>query len=758
MQRIRNINEVILSLKPLLHKYLKDHNTIFKGVLFQCPNRKEHHNLDNTPSCGFVPNTNEQFFNCFACGKSGDIFSAYTLLEEKDISGENWFPTVIELADRYGIKYELEPLKPEEIEFNNVQTFLQTIIKNAHQYLTKNHPVEITNYIKERSWESVIEHFTLGYLPNQQSVRKFISDSFKKYPELSKHLSININNPDNFTDQIVNKLIYPIKHRYGYILGIQVRIIDKGGISSDSKYLKYFLKSAEKGGVLFNLTKTYKTIYVVEGASSVFTLHINDIKNVVAILGADVFNDQTYNTLIKHGIDRIILCLDGDEAGLNATHKILELTQNKSDIKIFVKILPKNKDPDDIIKEFGVEFFKNIPEISNFKYQLNRFKITKEDEQEKIKKSLFEIIISNKDAIIKEKMLKLFTQETGVLKTALIEEIEKYEKTQGLIAEIGVGEVLQEEIALVKSIETFEEKVWRGGRLLGISTGFPIFDEKIDGLQKGLILVAGKWNVGKSAFIQSIALNMLNDPTNYILYFSIDDPVIGTIIPRFLSNLSHIPINIISNPLYRIDKNETLDEAEKLILRNKRNEAIELLKTYTKRLGIKDAADGYDISFVEKLIKIYKIISGNKKLIVFVDFLNMVSLGRKNIDRTEQETLLAHFFKHMSGLYNIPVVCTVESTKGVADTIMKEISIKGSSSLQFRSDLTLLLSSDFESSNKSQMYFYDSEGQAKPIVEIKISKNKFSSFRRSIFFKFYQDQSRFEECSLNEQVEYGRKN
>jgi hypothetical protein len=65
--RIKNIEEVILQLKPLLRKYLEENNTHFKGSLFTCPNHKFHNNGDSTPSAGFVPGTDEQIFNCFSC-------------------------------------------------------------------------------------------------------------------------------------------------------------------------------------------------------------------------------------------------------------------------------------------------------------------------------------------------------------------------------------------------------------------------------------------------------------------------------------------------------------------------------------------------------------------------------------------------------------------------------------------------------------------------------------------------------------------
>jgi len=166
----------------------------------------------------------------------------------------------------------------------------------------------------------------------------------------------------------------------------------------------------------------------------------------------------------------------------------LELTQNKSDIKILIKDIYSLGDPDDIVIKEGIGKFKNIPEISNFKYYLNNFKSKGEDDQEKYKKALFEVIVSNKDAIIREKMLKIFTQETGILKTILVEEIEKYEKTKGLISDVGIGEVLKEETSLLQSIEAFEERAWRCGKLKGVSVGFPIFDVCLDGLQTGLVL------------------------------------------------------------------------------------------------------------------------------------------------------------------------------------------------------------------------------------------------------------------------------
>jgi hypothetical protein len=128
-----------------------------------------------------------------------------------------------------------------------------------------------------------------------------------------------------------------------------------------------------------------------------------------------------------------------------------------------------------------------------------------------------------------------------------------------------------------------------------------------------------------------------------------------------------------------------------------------------------------------------------------------------SLERTEQETRLAGFFKLMSTKYHCPVVCTVESTKGVLVNKTSESNIKGSASLQFRSDLTILMYSSFGVQDDSKMFFWDENGVAQPIVKARISKNKMGSFKGDLWFKFYKECSKFEECSELEQLDFTKR-
>jgi DNA primase catalytic core len=740
--KIKNVGEVIEQLKPLLEKYLKDCKLKFREPLFQCPNYKEHNNEDAIPSCGFLPDTNKEKWHCFTCGCVGDIFQAVSLLEGKNIQGLGFYKTVQYLADKYAIKYEYEEPTEEEKRFDLVQTFLFKITDSAHKYLITNKPKSAMDYLERRKWTKGIKLFEFGYLPKSDRTKKFFIDAYRKHPELKSMISMS-------DEQIVNRLIYPIKSKHGTILGIGHRAIDEN--DTRHKYLKHYIKTINKTGVVYNLRGVDSKVYLVEGASSVFTLYENGIENAISYLGAENFSEHSYNNLARNKVEKLVLCCDGDEAGDKSLEKIISIVQTKPDIKVYVKKLPLNKDPDDIIQEQGIEAFKNMEEMSLFKYQINRLK---EDDDDNIKKSVYSLIISTNDSILRERMIQFFTKELKTQKTALLDELKKYEHLHSLDSDIKVSEVMEEKESLKAEIDKFEERCWRTDKILGVSTGFPILDDRLDGVQDGLHEVGGVWNVGKSAFLLTVALNMLKDENNQVLYFSIDDPIQTKTIPRAMANLSSIPINVAANPYWKIQKNETLQEAEKIELSERREKALKLLDNMVTRFSLKDASHGYQVDFVEKMIKIRKLIQPDKRLIVFIDFLHMLSLGKSTSDSVELLTRVTQQLKHFAGLYQVPIITTVEGTKEIGSTVMKDRHIKGSVSLQYAADTIMLLNSSFFEDPKSNMYFRDEEGEARPIVAVTLGKNKSSGFKGTVYFKFYPEQSRFEECDFDEQQKY----
>ena len=99
---------------------------------------------------------------------------------------------------------------------------------------------------------------------------------------------------------------------------------------------------------------------VVEGYMDVIALANCGITNVVAPLGANIKLSQIH--ILWDTCQEPTICFDTDEAGQNAAKKIAyeslkSISHNKS-LK-FVKLV-NGKDPDEVIKNKGVEFFKDL--------------------------------------------------------------------------------------------------------------------------------------------------------------------------------------------------------------------------------------------------------------------------------------------------------------------------------------------------------------------------------------------------------------
>jgi len=740
--KIKNLGNLLNQVKPYLKEYLEDVGTEFTETHFQCPNRKEHTNQDETVACNFYPDS--EHFKCFVCNENGDIFNACHLLEGRPLSGKGFIEdNVLYLAKKYNITYELEQETPEEVNFFKAQKFLESIIKVANNYLIAKQPKEIKDYIIERKWKKAVKSHQLGYLKDSTKLKEAYNKLYKKY--ITSDSIINIS-----YSSIINRILYPVRNAYGLIVALSSRRINESGIKYQHHVIK---KSSKPTNVLLNLDKArnFTKVYLVEGASSIFTLAEHKIDNTVAVLGSSLA-EKHYEWLVKNGIKELVFCFDGDEAGIKATSKAIKVIQTKNEIKVLIKQLPKNLDPDDLIKAKGIKAFIDLEEIPIFEFQLAKYK---EDEEKIYRDSLFEIISNVNDALLKEKLIGRIVEETKVLKTSILEELKKFESKNDLLQGITTAEYLEEGYILEQEVDKFDELRWKTEDLIGLKTTHPLFDLEMDGLQNGLHMVGGKWNVGKSAFCLDLALRLLRDEKNYLLYFSIDDPSVFKTIPRMIANLSGATINQVLKPIRGIENNETMDSETKQELLNCTEAAIKEIRNCSNRFSLRDAKYGQGLDFIIKKIRLCKqraLDLNNKNLVVFIDFLHMIKVQNKQ--DTEKLIRIAEELKACSTLYECPIVTTVMGTKsGMSVKSLNDDSIKGAVELQYEADTILLLESDFYEKN-SKMYYYDMEGDAKPIVSVNVSKNKVSGFKGKIFYKFLPDQSKFTECEEEEQQKF----
>lgn len=328
-----------ISIEELVGSYvqLKKAGRSYKGL---CP----FHN-DKNPSMMVSPEKGIAY--CFACNTGGDIFKFIQLIENVD------FPDAVRiLANRAGVP--LPEFKPQahnkkmriiEMNQSSVKFFAEQLDNSAH----------FKNYFIDRGLtENTINHFKLGYAPDSYNALKdhLIKIGYKENELIEAGLLNQKSIADKNTyDRFRNRYIFPIFDHQDNAIGFGGRIIGEG----EPKYLNSPETLAyNKSFVLYGLNwakdavKKQNLAIFVEGYMDVITAHQAGFENVIATSGTALTVPQL--KLIKRYTPNIAFAFDQDEAGLEATMRAIELTQ-EMDLNIKIITIPEGKDPDECIKK-----------------------------------------------------------------------------------------------------------------------------------------------------------------------------------------------------------------------------------------------------------------------------------------------------------------------------------------------------------------------------------------------------------------------
>lgn len=380
------------------------------GYVGLCPFHKE-----KTPS--FFVNDDKQIFHCFGCGAHGDIFSF--IMQDEGVSYKD---ALEKLANIAGVKLKINSKKEIE-QFEKNKIFFQ-IYKKTTEFYQKQLFSEIgqkaLSYITSRGIKlEFIKKYNLGYSPSDSSI--LIRELKKEFSESEIYESKIIYKKNNFEfDPLYNRLIFPIQNKSGEFIAFGGRIMDKG----EPKYLNsaenpIFKKSQHLYGYNFAKNSIYKEqeVIIVEGYMDVISLANCGLENTVAPLGTSIKLEQL--EILWPTCQELTICFDNDEAGKNAAKKIaynslIKISHNKS-LK-FVKLVD-GKDPDDIIKNKGINFFKNLikKNISLSDYIFNnevaKFGIDTPEKKVSIKLNLEKIVEDISDYSLKKSYLYHFRKK-----------------------------------------------------------------------------------------------------------------------------------------------------------------------------------------------------------------------------------------------------------------------------------------------------------------------------------------------------------
>ena len=310
---------------------------------------------EKTPS--FSVSRRKQFYHCFGCGASGNAIGFLM-----DYSHLNFVEAVEDLASFVGIDVPREesattPLTGKQ-DLASLYAVQQQVAKfYAQQLRDSNNDGLAVQYFKDRGVSGeVARDFLLGYAPDQWHL---LADQFDI--GLLKKAGLLIAKEDGRSyDRFRGRIMFPIRDRRGRVVAFGARVLG----DALPKYLNspetpVFHKSNEVYGLYELLEKKGRPaqILLVEGYMDVIALAQFGLRNAVATLGTAP--TRAHFDLLFRFTTEIVLCFDGDEAGLKAAWRAIEagLPCLKDGRHIRVMLLPEKEDPDSLIRREGVGAF-----------------------------------------------------------------------------------------------------------------------------------------------------------------------------------------------------------------------------------------------------------------------------------------------------------------------------------------------------------------------------------------------------------------
>ncbi len=387
---------------------------------------------ERTPSFTVFPDS--QSFFCFGCEAGGDAFTFIMRSENLD------YPNAIEfLAKRTGVDIP-RSAEEERKGLSRKRVYEMNLIAARFFRECLFDPVlgrEGMAYLQEKRGLSVpiIRRFGLGFAPNDfTSLVTVLKKEGYTDQEMKEAFLCGISQKSGRAyDYFRNRIMFPVIDTTGNVVAFSGR--DVGG-DSKAKYLNSsdtpgFQKRKHLYALNFAKNHCSDELILCEGNMDVVALHAAGFENAVASLGTALTDDHA--RIMAKYTQRVILAYDSDEAGQRAAHRAMGIFAK---VGLDVRILQMDgaKDPDEYIKKFGADKFRQLLKKSstgfNFKLEsvLVRHDVTRPEEKIKAAAELCEIISRVYASAEREVYIHAVSERLGISTDSLKGDVERLQR------------------------------------------------------------------------------------------------------------------------------------------------------------------------------------------------------------------------------------------------------------------------------------------------------------------------------------------
>jgi DNA primase catalytic core len=621
---------------------------------------------------------------------------------------------------------------------------------------------EVKGYLQGRGYnDKDIEAMELGYIPSQDKLYKYLTETKKHSTETVKE-TIQLHKDIGNT----HVLTIPYREPVGRIKGIIARAIKP---DTEPKYL--YSTGLKRDEFLFNLRaqKTDKDLIIVEGLLDSLIATARGMDNVVA-LGGTSLNKKQVETAIRYGAKMFTLCLDNDKAGVEATLRALELLQGRE--RVYIAQLPDYiKDPDELIKQEGIFAFRGAiaTALPYWKYRIKELYeryTALEDTQgyltEKQKDELLTETVRHSQTINspvdRDQYVKYLTsmdwvRALGITTESLQDTVEtlRYKadvekqgrelkklqeqakelldkgNTAGAIdrLETGLKNIKiqkAKDLLPVYSFTDWEKEITTTPQ--GLKTGIRKLDKEITIPQGAITLIAGRPSHGKTTLLFNLLLSITEKygDSKRFYFFTYEEPK-KLILVKILNRLIDTDLREADD---RYSVNTNLEYLKYYLRDHQRKDRAEvehgrrLLQSLMDSRKITVVDRSYSVEELGAVIRYLHKTEPDTTGAIFIDYIQRMSTEKKTQDKRTEIAHISDQILQTAKDTGLPIILGAQLNRGAGDSPALE-NLKEAGNLE--EDANLVLSVYNESREKETKE--DGEGYGRVVeLEIKTLKNR----------------------------------
>lgn len=379
----------------------------------------------NETAPSFSVDEQKQVYHCFGCKAGGSVIQFVMDIERLS------FPEAVAfLADQLHMPlpemqndpaYEKRRTLKERIYLAN-----RTAARMYHQLLWQPESSAILHYLQQRGLsDAVIRRFGIGAAPpSAQFGHRLMEEGFTE--EELVQAGLMLRREGRTFDMFRNRAMFPIIDTYGNVLGFGGRAMGDAmpkylNTSDTPAFNKRYTVFAAN---LLRKARGLTRVILVEGYMDVVALSQFGVEGVAATLGTALTPEQA--RLLHRFAPEVYIAYDGDRAGQKAILRGLEVLEGEN-VPVRVLDFPGGLDPDEFIRQEGLEAFQALKPISAVTYRMRREKerhdVSTEEGRIEYAKACAAILRGVKEPVELENHLRHLSVETGFSKEVLMQQI-----------------------------------------------------------------------------------------------------------------------------------------------------------------------------------------------------------------------------------------------------------------------------------------------------------------------------------------------